>query len=536
MDLLRHYLLTSLIFLPLIWAIPVVIVRGGNAVRWTALAGTLVTFCASLVVLVLFDWRAGSSYAYAADGGVVQLVQRADWVAPLHIQYLVGVDGLNLPLVMLCTFIGVLAAIASWNVERMSKGYFALLLLLESAILGTLLSLDFFLFYIFLQMSLLPIYLLIGVWGGPRREYAGIKFFLYTLVGSIALLLVMIALYLYSRRIVPGGTFDMIRMAGPEFQQKLAGAMGGAHGAIAYGLFLLLLLGFFIKLPAFPLHGWLADAQADSPVAVSMILSSLLTKIGGYGILRIAYPIFPHPARSLWALIALVGVASLVWGALCALAQTDLRRTIAYGCISRMGLFTLGTAMLTTASLDGAMLMLVADGIISAALFFIADVVTSRTGQREIPPLGGIAGPMPLCGGFAAAAFFANLGLPGLCGFVPEILVVLGTFIAATAGNTLYMHAQSSGWLAFFVPGVRALAVIACCAGVLTAGYLLWTLQRVFFGPPKTDQADLTDLDPHEIAVLTPLTIMIVLLGILPWPIYFMFTSQTAAAFLKLFW
>lgn len=535
MDLLRHYFLTILIFLPLVWAIPVLIVRG-RAVRFIALAGTLMTFCLSLVLPALFDWHAGNSYAYAADGGVVQLVQRAQWIAPLKIQYLVGVDGLNLPLVILATFIGVMASIAAWNVQRMTKGHFALLLLLESAILGTFLSLDFFLFYVFLQMSLLPIYLLIGVWGGARREYAGIKFFLYTLVGSIALLVVMIALHLFSRRIIPGGTWDLVRMAGPQFQAKLTAAMGGANGAIARGLFLLLLFCFFIKLPAFPLHGWLPDVQADAPVAGSMILASLLSKIGGYGILRIAYPIFPQPARTLWLLVAAIGVVSLLWGALCALAQTELRRTIAYGCLSRMGLFTLGLAMLTTTSLDGAMFMLVADGVISAALFFIADIVVTRSGQREISQLGGIADAMPLCGGFASAAFFANLGLPGLCGFVPEVLVILGTFTAATAGDTLYLQAQSHGQLDHFIFIARGLAVIACCASILTAAYLIWTLQRVFFGPQRPEQADLADLDSHELAVLTPLTIMMVLLGVLPWPMFFLFTSPTAAAILKLFW
>jgi NADH-quinone oxidoreductase subunit M len=535
MDLLRHYFLTILIFLPLVWAIPVLIVRG-RAVRFTALAGTLMTFCVSLALLALFDWRAGNSYAYAADGGVVQLVQRTAWIPPLKIQYLVGLDGLNLPLIILTTFIMVMATIAAWNVQRMTKGHFALLLLLESAILGTFLSLDFFLFYIFLQMSLLPIYLLIGVWGGTRREYAGIKFFLYTLVGSIALLVVMIALNLYSRRFIPGGTWDLVRLAGPQFQQKLAAAMGGANGAVARGLFLLLLLCFFIKLPAFPLHGWLADAQADAPVAGSMIITSLLSKIGGYGILRIAYPIFPQPARTLWLLVALIGVISLFWGALCALAQSDFRRTIAYGCLSRMGLFTLGISMLTTTSLDGAMFMLVADGIISAALFFVADVVIARSGQREISQLGGIADAMPLCGGFATAAFFASLGLPGLCGFIPEVLIILGTFTAATAGDTLYLQAQSHGRLGQFIFIARTLAVVACCAAILTAAYLLWTLQRVFFGPQKPEQADLADLNSHELAVLTPMTIMMVLLGVLPWPMFFLFTSQTAAAILKLFW
>jgi NADH-quinone oxidoreductase subunit M len=312
--------------------------------------------------------------------------------------------------------------------------------------------------------------------------------------------------------------------------------MGGAGHAVARGLFLLLLLAFFITLPAFPLHGWLADAHADSPVAASMVLTSLLSKAGGYGLLRIAYPIFPQSAKALWLVVALVGVISLLWGGLCALGQNDLRRAIACGSLSRMGLFSLGLAMLTTTSLDGAMLMLLADGIISAALFFIVDVVIARSGQREISQFGGMADTMPLCGGFAAAAFFAGLGLPGLCGFVPEVLVLFGTFIAATGGNLLYIQAQGHARMGLFVWGVRAIGVVAAAAALLTAGYLLWTLQRVFFGARKADQPELADLHPHETAVLTPLTILMVLLGVLPWPMFFIFTSQTAAAILKLFW
>src|SRR5687767_11169581 len=275
---MERYLLTILIFIPTVGALLLLLMRSRDAVRWTTLGTTLATFVLSLTLLFAYDWNAGSEngpgserYGYAdGSGGNVQLVQAAKWIPAFNIEYKVGIDGLSMPLVILSTFICVLAAIASWNIEKMTKGYMLLFLLLETGILGVFLSLDFFLFYVFFEVSLLPMYFLIGIWGGPRKEYAAIKFFLYTLVGSIGLLIVLIGTYLYSRNIytdpVDGvkGTFDLIRMAGPEFQSGLATVLkdiGGPRGWVACLFFILLMLGFLIKVPAVPLHTWLPDAH-----------------------------------------------------------------------------------------------------------------------------------------------------------------------------------------------------------------------------------------------------------------------------------
>src|SRR5436305_2944480 len=251
MQFLQDYLLTILIFLPTAGAVLVLFQRDRNAVRWTALAFTIATFIGSLLLLLpgMFDWSRGGAYAYMTQGGggVVQLVSDGSWIPAFNIHYKVGIDGLSLPLVLLSTFVCVLSCIASWNIDKMTKGYFALFLFLETGILGVFLSLDFFLFYVFFEVSLLPMYFLIGIWGGPRKEYAAIKFFLYTLVGSIGLLIVLIGTYLYSRQLVPGGTFDLVRLASPEFQAKLGpviGAVAGNPGTIATTFFVLLMIGF----------------------------------------------------------------------------------------------------------------------------------------------------------------------------------------------------------------------------------------------------------------------------------------------------
>ncbi len=528
MDFLNDWLLTILLLLPLAGAAGVLVASSPRAVKRVTLISTLITFAVSLLLLAAYNWKLSPTpdtgqYAYHSSSafGVVQLVKRIDWIPAISAQYLVGIDGLSLPLVLLTTFIFVLACIASWHEEKMLKGYMALLLFLETSILGVFLSLDFLLFYLFFELSLLPVYFFIGVWGGSRKEYAAIKYFLYMLAGSIALLIVLIGVYLQC------GTFDLIQLASPEIR-GLFGPSGELFG-LGKAFFILLMLGLLIKFAAVPFHTWLTDAHAEAPAAISMILAALILKMGGYGMLRLAYPLFPDAARYFWLVIAIIGVLGIVYGALVALAQTDFKRLAAYSSISLMGFVILGIAVMTPAGMNGAMFMMTAHGITSAMLFFIVGILYQRTHHRELAHFGGLATAMPLYSGFASVAMFASMGLPGLCCFIGEALVLLGVFQAARPDSILRAAGLAGP------ASIHALGVIAASGLILAAAYMLWTLQRIFLGPLRPQYRTLPDLDGREILVLAPLTVMAILLGILPGTFYFIFTDQTVAALLKLY-
>jgi NADH-quinone oxidoreductase subunit M len=540
MRFLQDNLLTLLIVMPTVGACFTLLAKGRDAARWSALTTTLITLALALLILVPFKWRpdAGTTAAYGYNGaagpagsfGVVQLVREADWIPTFNIKYRVGVDGLSLPLVLLTAFICVLSAVASWDLQRMSRGYFALLLFLETGLLGTFLSLDFFLFYVFFEITLLPMYFLIGIWGGERKEYAAIKFFLYTLVGSIALLVVLIGTYLVTKDPAGGkGSFDLVRL--PALV-KAAVAGGGLTANVAGWFFVLAMVGFLVKLPAVPLHTWLPDAHVEAPTPISMILAAILLKMGGYGIFRVAYPLFPDAARELWMPFAVVGVASIIYGGLCAMAQTDFKRLVAYSSVSHMGFVTLGAAMMTKTAANGALFMMVAHGITSAMLFFVVGVVYDRARHREIARFGGLATTMPLYTGLSTVGMMANLGLPGLCGFVGEILVLLGSFEAARPDSILMQWGRARG-VDLHVP-IYTFAILACTGIVISAAYMLWTIQRVYFGPERPEYRNFPEVDAREQIVLWPLAAMAVLLGVLPTMLVFTFTESTMDSLFKL--
>ncbi|MEE9443883.1 MAG: NADH-quinone oxidoreductase subunit M [candidate division Zixibacteria bacterium] len=470
-------ILTYTIFIPLLGAIVLLFLdkEKHNIIRWVSTFFAFIAFILTIFILRDFDWTTSQ----------MQFMESHTWIPTIGSNYLLGVDGISVPMLLLTSLLSLISIVISFNITKRVKEYFVFFLLLECGMIGVFAALDFFLFYVFWEIMLVPMYFLIGIWGGPRREYAAIKFFLYTLFGSIFMLVAILVLYFTSEP----HTLNMLEMTqiGPSFPHN-----------IQLFTFAFFFIAFAIKVPVWPFHTWLPDAHVEAPTAVSIILAAVLLKMGTYGMLRISWPMLPEGIRFFAIPIAILGVIAIIYGALVSMAQKDLKRLVAYSSVSHMGFCMLSLAAFTSVTaMAGCMFQMVSHGLITGALFLLVGVLYDRAHTREIAAFGGIGKKLPVYTGIMAMFAMASLGLPGMSGFISEYMIFIGSF-----------------------PSYPVIVGIAILGVVLTAAYILRMVQNIFLG--EFDQAKwghLTEINVREILCVAPLAVLTLAIGIYPKPL-----------------
>lgn len=518
MTFLNHWLLTILLVTPALGA-PVVLLIRPAAARWTALALTWAALALSLLVLVPFHSQHSGEYGYGPSA-TVQMLCTFEWIRPIHAQYRVAIDGMSYPFVVLTTLMGAIACAAVGR-SRPSRTTYAQVLLFEATCLGTFLAFDLFLLFLFLALMLVPATALAGESASPRRWWAGPRLFTYLLAGLLCLLVVLLGEYAATRQVLGSGTFDLVTLASPAMHRALSAA---AVARTSRTLFVLAMVAFLVRLAVVPLHTWAVELIADTPAALALFPMALIPATGAYGILRVALPLFPQAAASLAPAFAALGVAGILYAALCALAQDDLRRLVGYAGISTAGFVMLGLSVLTPLGANAAIYLMIFQALLAGLLLQLAGALYDRLGHASLAKSAGAAGTMPVYAGFWVFAWFALLVAPGLLG---EVLVLLGVCQAVRPQSIM----RSNGW----GPGAQSyvLAGVACVGIVLGGAYVLSCIRRMFFTTERVAAPTLEDLNRSELFGLAPLALLLVVLGVLPGLLCFTFTEPAVDALFR---